>query len=101
MRFEFSSIVTATLSTFSVYYGTILLLVAGYRLSPFHPLAKQPGPLLNRLSKVHMAWQTTKGNQHLFYADLHRIYGDVVRIGKCCRFDAMRSDKLKTNHRPE
>ncbi|KAF7972354.1 hypothetical protein HWV62_18134 [Athelia sp. TMB] len=81
MRYQFANIVTATLSTFSVYYSLIVLLAAFYRLSPFHPLAKYPGPLLNKLSKLRMTWESSKGKQHLYYSELHKIYGDIVRVG--------------------
>lgn len=82
MRYQFANIVTATLSTFSVYYSLIALLAALYRLSPLHPLAKYPGPILNKLSKLRMTWESSKGKQHLYYSELHKIYGDIVRVGE-------------------
>jgi cytochrome P450 len=59
----------------------ILLCTVAYRLSPFHPLAKYPGPVPNRVSKFWMAYITSSGKQHLHIRKLHEIYGDIVRTG--------------------
>lgn len=75
------SLPLATITTFTSYYTLILLYVAIYRLSPFHPLAKYPGPIVNKLSKFVMSYRVTTGRQHLYIRELHRIYGDIVRTG--------------------
>ncbi|KAG1781607.1 cytochrome P450 [Suillus placidus] len=64
-----------------LYYSTVLVSVIVYRLSPWHPLARYPGPIPCRISKFWMAWVSRDGKQHIFYSRLHQTYGDVVRIG--------------------
>ncbi|KAI0761269.1 high nitrogen upregulated cytochrome P450 monooxygenase 2 [Trametes elegans] len=70
----------ALASTFT-FLATLLSSVVIYRLSPFHPLARYPGPLGCRLTKFWMACIGYTGRQHLYIRDLHERYGDVVRIG--------------------
>ncbi|KAF9261536.1 cytochrome P450 [Marasmius fiardii PR-910] len=67
--------------SFIGYYTTILSCVVLYRLSPWHPLAKYPGPLICKITKLKGAIVGHGGKQYLYYRDLHRKYGDVVRIG--------------------
>ncbi|KAG6330511.1 hypothetical protein ID866_8578 [Astraeus odoratus] len=66
---------------FTLYYTFVLFSVVAYRLSPFHPLARYPGPIPCRISKFWMAWVSSNGKQHEYYSKLHRKYGDIVRIG--------------------
>ena len=42
------------LGTFGAYFSTLIGSIAAYRISPFHPLAEYPGPLIARLSKLWM-----------------------------------------------
>ncbi|KDQ55995.1 hypothetical protein JAAARDRAFT_79518 [Jaapia argillacea MUCL 33604] len=63
------------------YVALLLFWTASYRLSPFHPLSRFPGPVLGKLTKVWSAWITWKGRRHIYIKDLHDFYGDVVRIG--------------------
>ncbi|KIJ62772.1 hypothetical protein HYDPIDRAFT_41487 [Hydnomerulius pinastri MD-312] len=79
---SFSSVIHAVVCTYLLYYFTILISVLAYRLSPFHPLAKYPGPIPCRISKFWMAWISSDGKQHKYYSSLHQKHGDVVRIGK-------------------
>ena len=74
--------VMAVVSTFLGFYATILTSMVSYRLSPWHPLAKYPGPILCKLSKFWIAHIARQGKQHLYMQNLHETYGDVVRIGK-------------------
>lgn len=39
--------------------------IAVYRLSPWHPLARYPGPTIAKLSKWYMSYWIAKGNRHL------------------------------------
>ncbi|KAJ7163956.1 cytochrome P450 [Mycena crocata] len=74
-------ILSAISLTFTIYFSSLLVSIVVYRLSPFHPLAKYPGPLLCKVSKLWFAGIAMTGKQHLYYSELHRRFGDVVRIG--------------------
>ncbi|KAJ7039636.1 cytochrome P450 [Mycena alexandri] len=67
--------------TFGVYLSSLVTSIVVYRLSPRHPLAKYPGPLLCKVSKLWFTGIAMKGKQHLYYSELHQRFGDVVRIG--------------------
>ncbi|KAJ7650724.1 cytochrome P450 [Roridomyces roridus] len=69
------------LMIFLMYFSAILASVVLYRISPFHPLASYPGPVLCKISKLWLAGISLGGKQHVYYRDLHRRYGDVVRVG--------------------
>ena len=72
--------------TFSLYWSVILASVTFYRLSPIHPMARYPGPLMCKLTKFWGLYKERDGKQHLYVENLHHIYGDVVRIGKSSEF---------------
>ncbi|EGN94651.1 hypothetical protein SERLA73DRAFT_187691 [Serpula lacrymans var. lacrymans S7.3] len=72
---------TAIPVVFASHWALLLSYVLIYRLSPLHPLARFPGPLPNRISKLWMVWVNRKGGQWRHYYALHQRYGDVVRIG--------------------
>ncbi|KAF8070186.1 cytochrome P450 [Lyophyllum atratum] len=78
---HFSWVISAALAAWSCYLTSLLVCTVAYRLSPFHPLAKYPGPLVCRVSKVWFALIAYNGKQHIYYNALHRRYGDIVRIG--------------------
>ena len=67
---------------FTAYGGTLILFTLAYRLSPFHPLAKYPGPVIAKTSKWWGAYIGARGETHRCYKHLHDRYGDVVRIGR-------------------
>ncbi|CDO71117.1 hypothetical protein BN946_scf184844.g121 [Trametes cinnabarina] len=67
--------------SFSTFVSTLLVSIGLYRLSPFHPLARYPGPIACKLSKFWMACLSFGGYQHRYVKRLHEYYGDVVRIG--------------------
>lgn len=73
----------AIAATFSLIYSVILTTMVIYRVSPFHPLAKYPGPTHLKISKLCLAWITSSGKQHIYISQLHDRYGDAVRIGEC------------------
>lgn len=75
-------IALAVAGTFATFYSTILTLIVAYRISPVHPLAAYPGPIMCKLSKFWMAYIARKGKQHLYIQGLHERYGDIVRIGE-------------------
>ena len=66
---------------FAAYWSGLVFFTLAYRLSPFHPLAKHPGPFLARTSKWWAAYLSGTGDQHRYIKRLHDRYGDVVRIG--------------------
>ncbi|KAF2792082.1 cytochrome P450 4F3 omega-hydroxylase [Melanomma pulvis-pyrius CBS 109.77] len=56
-----------------------LLLRALYRIT-FHPLCAFPGPKLRAISHLPHAYYGSQGIQAVAVRDLHRQYGEVVRI---------------------
>ncbi|GLB40144.1 putative cytochrome p450 [Lyophyllum shimeji] len=77
----FSSFLGAIAATFFIFWATLATSILTYRLSPWHPLARYPGPFLCRVSKLYFAFLSLRGKQHTYYARLHEQYGDVVRVG--------------------
>ncbi|KAM5536736.1 hypothetical protein V8D89_009575 [Ganoderma adspersum] len=73
--------VLSFLQCFALYVTTLAASIAAYRLSPFHPLARYPGPFLGKLSGFWMAYVSTSGRQQHYLKALHDRYGDVLRIG--------------------
>ncbi|KZP27810.1 cytochrome P450 [Athelia psychrophila] len=68
-------------SSFFIYVTSLVTSIVIYRLGLFHPLAKYPGPMMCKLSKLWMSYICTTGKQHIYYHSLHDKYGDIVRIG--------------------
>lgn len=66
---------------YAQYFGLLLFSVAGYRLSPIHPLWSFPGPTLGKVTKFYGVWLSWTGKQHLAIQDFHRQYGSFVRLG--------------------
>ena len=75
------SLISTTAFCYAVYLGVLCTSVVGYRLSPFHPLSRYPGPFWSRTSMFVHAVRTTTGKQMKYLKELHERYGDVVRIG--------------------
>ena len=75
------SAIMAAAKVFSLFWSTLVASILVYRVSPWHPLAKYPGPLLCKLTKFHLAYFALGGKQHLYYYELHQKYGIVVRVG--------------------
>ena len=73
--------VLSFLQCLALYLTTLAASIAAYRLSPFHPLARYPGPVLGKLSGFWMAYVSTGGRQQHYLKALHDRYGDVLRIG--------------------
>lgn len=77
--------------------------ILAYRLSPWHPLARYPGPLLCKASKIYWAVVNRNGNQNKLLAALHERYGDIVRIGACLSqksFGAASVFPMGSHHHP-
>jgi len=77
----FTSSFFGVLVAVASYFGILAFLVVTYRISPIHPLAKYPGPLLSKVSKLWAIWALWRGKQHILYRELHELYGDIVRVG--------------------
>ena len=67
--------------TFIVFYATLVISIVLYRVSPFHPLAKFPGPRLAKISQLWAAVVTSGGKRHKRFKKLHDQYGPYVRVG--------------------
>ncbi|KAL5476669.1 hypothetical protein ACEPAI_2855 [Sanghuangporus weigelae] len=78
---HFASAMIAYLAGFAAFYGSLLTSIACYRLSPWHPLAKYPGPVLAKLSKFWIMYIIWKGKQLDIVTGLHKKYGTHVRLG--------------------
>ena len=65
----------------SIYLCALSAFVLLYRVSPFHPLARYPGPFPNKLSQWWSACISWGGYEYLYIQRLHKSYGDIVRIG--------------------
>ncbi|KAF9269322.1 high nitrogen upregulated cytochrome P450 monooxygenase 2 [Marasmius fiardii PR-910] len=83
----------AVMMGYSMCYTALLISIVLYRLSPFHPLARHPGPLLAKCTKFWGMYQSSTGKTHLKYLEMHRRYGPVVRTGpnelSICDIDAV------------
>lgn len=84
VRSNFSSLLGAVFTTYISFWLLIVILTVGYRLSPFHPLAKYPGPLLCKISKGWVAYVVAGGGKaHIYVHELHKQYNsDIIRIGQ-------------------
>ncbi|SJL03470.1 uncharacterized protein ARMOST_06826 [Armillaria ostoyae] len=65
----------------NAFFAGLSVSIGVYRLSPWHPLSRYPGPTLAKLTKWYMSYWVAKGNRHLKLQELHRVYGHWVRIG--------------------
>lgn len=64
------------------YFGAVIFATSLWRISPFHPLTRFPGPLLNKITSLHLAYMAYSGRRHLIMERLHQRYGKFVRTGK-------------------
>jgi hypothetical protein len=76
------SVLYSILRTYAVFVPTLLSSLVLYRLSPFHPLASYPGPIINRVTLLRMAYVASTGKRHLYLSKWHKKYGTHVRIGE-------------------
>ncbi|KAF7344419.1 hypothetical protein MSAN_01923100 [Mycena sanguinolenta] len=67
--------------SFFVFLGSLSLSIVAYRLSPFHPLAQYPGPVIGKVTKLWGVWKAFQGYKHVYHKELHDTYGPFVRIG--------------------
>ncbi|KAH9849213.1 high nitrogen upregulated cytochrome P450 monooxygenase 2 [Lenzites betulinus] len=74
-------VIKALLVSILTYWFTLGSSVGLYRVSPWHPLARFPGPLALRLTKLSLASISRGGRRNVYTQQLHQRYGDIVRIG--------------------
>ncbi len=79
-RYCFASIVWLSLLANLVYWTTLGLSIAIYRVV-LHPLRRFPGPLICKLTKLKAFQVSRSGKSHLWLQELHQQYGDIVRTG--------------------
>ncbi|KAG8219853.1 cytochrome P450 [Butyriboletus roseoflavus] len=75
------SFMTAFLAAYVLFFATLFLSIVVYRLSPFHPLAKYPGPIACKISQLCAVAVYSRGKAHHYRKLLHDRYGPIVRIG--------------------
>ena len=80
-----SNTLYATVVSSLVFYTTLGTSIVLYRLSPIHPLANYPGPILAKVSKFWGTWLSAGGKTHVVYQRLHERYGPYIRVGTCTR----------------
>jgi hypothetical protein len=51
-----NSPILAALNVFGLFWSTLIISILVYRVSPWHPLAKYPGPLICELTKHYLAF---------------------------------------------
>ncbi|KAJ3776194.1 high nitrogen upregulated cytochrome P450 monooxygenase 2 [Lentinula raphanica] len=68
------------LSAYFTFYPVLIASISLYRVSPFHPLANIPGPILFKITKLAPLWYHWHGQQSTLFMSLHAHYGPIVRI---------------------
>ncbi|KAJ7074047.1 high nitrogen upregulated cytochrome P450 monooxygenase 2 [Mycena amicta] len=63
------------------FIGSLVSSIIVYRLSPWHPLAHIPGPMMAKVSKLWAVKLTVSGNKTRVLKELHDQHGDFVRTG--------------------
>ncbi|THU84459.1 high nitrogen upregulated cytochrome P450 monooxygenase 2 [Dendrothele bispora CBS 962.96] len=76
-----ASLSTAISRAYLSFYTGLAFTTVAYRLSPWHPLARYPGPMIARISKLWTVWKAIDGKLPQYYQQLHAQYGSIVRIG--------------------
>ncbi|KAL7277160.1 hypothetical protein ACG7TL_009006 [Trametes sanguinea] len=67
-------LLTAATVSCIVFLLSLITSVTIYRISPFHPLARYPGPIACKVSKFWMAGVSLTGRQHTYIQSLHQRY---------------------------
>ncbi|KAF8955653.1 high nitrogen upregulated cytochrome P450 monooxygenase 2 [Flammula alnicola] len=68
-------------NAYVLFFVTLLGSITLYRISPFHPLARYPGPVLCKVSKLWTAFASYQGELQEYHQQLHEKYGPIVRVG--------------------
>lgn len=99
--YSFSAIWRVILASYSLSYSSLLAITVLYRIAPFHPLGRFPGPMLARVSKFWGLRIAAGGKQHLVYKALHDTYGPIVRVGSYIVHKLFESFKLNLLSKPQ
>ncbi|KAL0058822.1 hypothetical protein AAF712_014473 [Marasmius tenuissimus] len=73
--------VLSVMIAYFTFFSSLVTSIVLYRISPFHPLAKVPGPMsfiITKFWRMYICWQ---GKQHIVLKELHDRYGPIVRSG--------------------
>ncbi|PIL32262.1 cytochrome P450 [Ganoderma sinense ZZ0214-1] len=65
----------------AIYVLTLILITLACRLSPWHPLASYPGPLLAKTTSLWLTYVSSTGKRYAILDSLHARYGPFLRIG--------------------
>jgi len=80
-RSSMLSALSSMAKTVSYHIAGLVVSAVLYRLSPLHPLAKFPGPLINRITSLRLVQIVATGKRYEIINDLHKQYGVAVRTG--------------------
>lgn len=72
----------AYISSFALFHIFLIASIVLYRLSPWHPLARYPGPLVARVSMLWTAYKIWTGKMYIYRKEPHDKYGPYVRTGE-------------------
>ena len=67
---------------FLAFYTALSFSITAYRLGPWHPLYRYPGPKLARISKWWSIYMLKTGKYYILTREMHAKYGDWVRVGE-------------------
>ncbi|KAJ6613936.1 cytochrome P450 [Mycena sp. CBHHK59/15] len=77
-----SASISTAFSSVGLYLLFLVFSITIYRLSPWHPLARFPGPRMAHLTKWWMVNQVVfRGGRHAMLQQLHAYHGPWVRVG--------------------
>ncbi|KAL1949719.1 hypothetical protein VTO73DRAFT_8600 [Trametes versicolor] len=83
-RIILSSPLLVTLAVCAAYSLTVWVITVTYRLSPWHPLAGYPGPLVAKITGLWLSYISFTGKRYQILDDLHARYGPFLRVGPGC-----------------
>ncbi|KAL5520950.1 hypothetical protein ACEPAF_2953 [Sanghuangporus sanghuang] len=75
------SMLLSIVIAYGLFYAVLILSIVLYRISPLHPLAKYPGPVFLKASKLVGMCFALSGKQHVYFKSLRDKYGPFVRTG--------------------
>ncbi|KAL5514555.1 hypothetical protein ACEPAG_1871 [Sanghuangporus baumii] len=75
------SMLLSVIVAYGLFYVILISSIVLYRISPLHPLAKYPGPLSLKVSKLVGMYYALNGKQYVHFKSLHDRYGPFVRMG--------------------